>query len=175
MKFTFPLIAGALMMCIASGSAQAQSNIKPRSSGHIATSLVKSVTEADLRELVLAEGHTIDAMHPFEAPSVRGKTKEGLVFVLIGSACDLNGIPGCRGVLMQVRYDSNDSVTADSINKANLKEAAISTWWDKEDKTVGFSRYVVLDDGITWLNLRQNLRVLLSVQAGANKEVFPKQ
>ena len=156
------------------GSAQAQSNTKPAASARASTTIVKWVTEADLRALVLAEGHTIDAMHPFEAPSVRGKTKEGLVFVLIGTACDVKGIPGCQGVMMQVRYDSNDTVTADGINKANLNEAALSTWWDKDDKTVGFTRYVVLDDGITWLNLRQNLRILLSIQVNANKHVFPK-
>ena len=171
---TFVSILAATIAMTSIGSAQAQSNTKPAAPARASTTIVKWVTEADLRALVLAEGHTIDAMHPFEAPSVRGKTKEGLVFVLIGTACDVKGVSGCQGVMMQVRYDSDDTVTADGINKANLKEAAISTWWDKEDKTVGFTRYVVLDDGITWLNLRQNLRVLFSVQAAANKEAFPK-
>ena len=167
------LLAAALALTMG-GSAQAQSNARPTAPARASTSIVKTVNEADLRALVLTEGHTVDAMHPFESPSVRGKTKDGLLFVLIGTACDIEGVPGCQGVMMQVRFDSDDTVTVAGINQANLKEAALSTWWDKEEKTVGFTRYVVLDDGITWLNLRQNLRVLIDVQADANKHVFPK-
>ena len=173
MKFTIPLIAAALAMSIASGSAQAQSNIKPRAAGHIATSLVKSVTEADLRELVIAEGYTVDEVHPFEAPSVRGKTKDGHLFVLVGTACNQGGVVGCQGIMMQVRYDADDRVTLDGMNSANLKEAALSSWWDKTEKTIGFTRYVVLDDGVTWMNIRQNLRVLLAIEPKAMAQVWP--
>lgn len=136
--------------------------------------LYKVVTESDLQKLVLAEGHTVDEMHPFEAPSVRGKTADGLFFVLIGTACDIGKVKGCQGAMMQVRYDDDATVTMDGVNKANMEEAAVGTWWDKEDKTVGFTRYVVMDDGVTWLNLRQNLRVLLDVQESALKYVFPE-
>ncbi|MDP3907466.1 MAG: hypothetical protein Q8Q53_09690 [Novosphingobium sp.] len=136
--------------------------------------LFKVVTETDLQQLVLAEGHTVDELHPFEAPSVRGKTADGLFFVLIGTACDVGKIKGCQGTMMQVRYDQDETVTMDGVNKANIEEAAVGTWWDKEDKTVGFTRYVVMDDGVTWLNLRQNLRVLLDVQVSALKYVFPE-
>jgi hypothetical protein len=173
MKFTFPVMAAALAMSIASGSAQGQSNIKPRAAGHIATSLVTSVTEADLRELVIVEGDTVDEMHPFEAPSVRGKTKDGHLFVLVGTACDKNGVKGCQGIMMQVRYDADDRVTLEGMNSANLKEAALSSWWDKSDKTIGFTRYVVLDDGVTWMNIRQNLRVLLSIEPTAMAQIWP--
>ncbi len=172
MKYFVSVLAATISLVSISG-AQAQSNVRPAATARAPASIVKSVTEADLRALVLAEGHTIDAMHPFEAPSVRGKTKDGLLFVLVGTACDKEGIPGCRGVMMQVRYDSDSSVTTDGLNNANLTEAALSTWWDKSEKTVGFTRYVVLDDGITWMNLRQNLRVLLSVQDSAYKQAFP--
>lgn len=136
--------------------------------------VLKAVTESDLQQLVLAEGHTVDELHPFEAPSVRGKTADGLYFLLIGTACDIGKVKGCQGAMMQVRYDDDESVTLEGVNKANMEEAAIGTWWDKEDKTVGFTRYVVMDDGVTWLNLRQNLRVLLDVQASTLKYVFPE-
>lgn len=135
--------------------------------------IVKSVVEEDLRQLVIDEGHTVDEMHPFDAPSVRGKTSDGLLFVLIGTACDKNGVPGCQGVMMQIRYDDDERVNDSVILDANLKKAAVTTWWDKDDKTVGFTRYVVLDDGITKMNLRQNLRVMLSVTKEAVKIVWP--
>lgn len=134
--------------------------------------IVKSVVEKDLEALVLAEGDTIDAKHPFDSPSVRGKTEDGLLYVLIGTACDANGVPGCQGIMMQVRYDEDDKVTWERLGKANLNEAALSAWWDQEDDTVGFTRYVVLDDGVTWMNIRQNLRVLLSIQENDRAYVF---
>ena len=172
MKYFVSVLAATISLTSISG-AQAQSNVRPAAATRAPTSIIKSVTEADLRALVLAEGHTVDAIHPFEAPSVRGKTKDGLLFVLIGTACDKEGIPGCRGVMMQVRYDSDSRVTTAGINNSNRNEAALSAWWDKDDKTVGLTRYVVLDDGITWMNLRQNLRVLISVQANSFKHAFP--
>ena len=134
--------------------------------------IIKSVTEKDLEALVLAEGDTIDAKHPFEAPSVRGKTEDGLVYLLIGTACDAQGVPGCQGIMMQVRYDEDAKVTWEKLGKANLNEAALSSWWDQEDNTVGFTRYVVLDDGVTWMNLRRNLRVLLAIQDNTYGHVF---
>ncbi len=140
--------------------------------GPAAGRLYSSVTEADLATLIRAEGHTIDATHPFEAPSMRGKTKDGLLFVLIGTACNKNGVAGCQGIMMQVRYDSNDTVTTDNLNASNVAEAALSAWWDRDAKTVGFTRYVVLDDGVTWMNLRQNLRVLLAITPNAQSHVF---
>ena len=157
------------------GSAQAQSNMQPQAAARAPTTIVKKVSEADLRALVLAEGHTVDAMHPFDQPSVRGKTKDGLLFVLLGTACDVQGVPGCQGIMMQVRYDSDATVTSEGVNKANLNEAALSAWWDKPGKTVGFTRYVVLDDGVTWMNIRQNLRVLVAIEAKAYEHVFTEK
>ena len=172
MKYLIPMIA-ATVGFTAIGSAQAQSNAKPISVARAPTAIVKSVTEADLRALVLVEGHKIDAMHPFEAPSVRGKTKDGHSFVLIGTACGVQGMSGCQGIMMQARYDADDRVTLEGMNSANIKHAALSAWWDKPEKTIGFTRYVVLDDGVTWMNVRQNLRVLLSDEPEAVKEVWP--
>lgn len=172
MKFFVSVLVATISLTSISG-ARAQSNVRPAAVARTPASIVKSVTEPDLRALVLAEGHTIDEMHPFEAPSVRGKTKEGLLFVVIGTACDKEGVPGCQGVMMQVRYDADSRVTMDAISNANRSEAALSSWWDRDTKTVGFTRYVVLDGGITWMNLRQNLRVLINVQGSGYKYAFP--
>lgn len=135
--------------------------------------LIYSLTESDLGDLVVAEGHTIDKVHPFDSPSVRGKTKDGVLFVIVGTACKSATVSGCQGAMMQVRYDSDSAVTLQKLNDANMAQAAVSSWWDQPEKTVGFTRYVVLDDGITWMNLRQNLRVMLSIQAQALKKVWP--
>lgn len=171
-KFRLLLACASLVL---TGNATAQ-NQSARSGQTMATPSSKkifaSVSEADLAMLVRAEGHTIDKMHPFESPSVRGKTKDGVLFVLIGTACGADGIVDCQGIMMQVRYDADARVTTDRINETNLKEAALSAWWDREDKTVGFTRYVVLDDGVTWMNIRKNLSTMLSVSENARKIVF---
>ena len=166
------VLAAAFVLTMG-GSAQGQSNINPRVASRAPTSLVLSVTEADLAEVVRAEGYTVDEMHPFEEPSVRGKTKDGHLFVLVGTACDKAAVKHCQGIMMQVRYDADDRVTLDGMNSANMKEAALSSWWDKSEKTVGFTRYVVLDDGVTWMNIRQNLRVLLAIEGKAMAQVWP--
>lgn len=146
--------------------------VSPSGASRTDKGMVYSVTEDDLRALVVAEGHTIDKIHPLDLPSVRGKTKDGLKFLLMGTACDKNGVKGCRGIMMQVRYDADDAVTLARINDANMDQAAVSTWWDQGEKTVGFTRYVVLDDGATWLNVRQNIRVLLAIQKQAQKKIW---
>ena len=173
MKFRTILLGCAALACETGASAQNTAKLRaPAAAAPANTRVVTSVTEADLAALIGAEGHTVDATHPFEAPSMRGKTKDGLLFVLIGTACDKNGVPGCQGIMMQIRYDSDDRVTTDRLNDSNIAEAALSAWWDRGEKTVGFTRYVVLDDGVTWMNIRQNLRVLLSIVPAAQGYVF---
>ena len=165
-------LAASAALLLVSGNLQAQSNVRPAAPVRSPETIMKSVSEADLKALVLAEGYTIDMMHPDDAPSVRGKTKEGHKFVLRGTACDVEGVAGCQGIMMQVRYDSDDAVTLEKINQVNIEQGAISAWFDVPGKTFGFTRYVVLDDGVTWMNIRQNLRVLLSIDPIALKTVW---
>ncbi|HSJ79298.1 MAG TPA: hypothetical protein VK913_11245, partial [Erythrobacter sp.] len=47
--------------------------------------------------------------------------------------------------------------------KANLEQAALNTWADFEGKTLGFTRYQVLDNGVTMANIRENVNVLLAL------------
>ncbi|WEK46800.1 MAG: hypothetical protein P0Y56_00490 [Candidatus Andeanibacterium colombiense] len=168
-RLTAALLCGALVLVLAPAPAFAATVAGSSKDAKI----FRSVTEQDLTEVVTGEGHAVDEAHPFDAPSVQGKTADGLIFVLMGTDCDVRDVPGCQGIMMQVRYDSDESVTIENVNQANLDEAAIATWWDKENETVGFTRYMVLDGGVTWLNIRQNLRVLLSVHGTAVDDVFP--
>ena len=52
---------------------------------------------------------------------------------------------------------------------ANLEQAALNTWADFEDKTLGFTRYVVLDYGVTMANIRENVNVMLAI----TEEAYP--
>ncbi|MEZ0244246.1 MAG: hypothetical protein ACAH11_12785 [Sphingomonas sp.] len=137
------------------------------------TDIIPKVTEADLEQIARDHGDTIDEVHLFENPSVRAKSKEGLLYVLIGTACDEAKPIKCEGIMMQVRYTADETVTAESILDANMHQAALASWWDKDDKTVGFTRYVVLDHGVTRQNIQANIDVLLALAPAAMKYAFP--
>ena len=49
--------------------------------------LVEGVTIEDLKAIVVSAGYKIDALNPVDEVSIRGKSPEGLVFLLIGTAC----------------------------------------------------------------------------------------
>lgn len=137
------------------------------------SAMVTAVTESDLRELVLARGDSIDAVHPLDQPSVRGKDKDGLKYLLIGSDCGAAG-SGCESVMMQVRYGDDGKVALKGINDANYSEAAVSAWWDEAGGTVGFTRFVHLRGGVTWGNLKANLRLLVEAQYAAQVSIWPE-
>lgn len=135
---------------------------------------VTSVTEADLRAIVLAQGLTIEMARPHGDISVQGRTADGLLFVLIGTACASDGVSDCQGVLMQIRYDSDKRVTLENVNRANVDYASVTTWWDQSANTVGFTRYVpIIGGGVTMQYLRQNLQTLFDVEPLPRAIVFP--
>ncbi|MGH6785484.1 MAG: hypothetical protein ACREBO_01530 [Novosphingobium sp.] len=135
--------------------------------------LVTSVDAAALKELMLSEGHIVTDETPFEMPSVEGKVPGGLTYNMIAADCPEGSRTGCESILMQVRYDEDASVTLEAVNTANYNEAAIGTWWDKEGKTLGFTRFVYLKGGVTWLNLRHNIRLLMDGQTNALNDFAP--
>lgn len=137
------------------------------------STLVYSVAENDLRDLVLARGDTVDAMHPFDDPSVRGKTADGLKYLLIAVDCPDNGQTGCKSLMMQIRYTADDDVTLKGINDAAYGEAAVSSWWNQEGGTIGFTRFVYIEGGVTWGNLKQNVNLLFDAHWAAQDFVWP--
>jgi hypothetical protein len=76
--------------------------------------------------------------------------------------------------MMQVRFTADDLVTLKGINDANYSEAAVSAWWDETGKIVGFTRFVDLRGGVTWANLKANLRLLIEAQYAAQVSIWPE-
>jgi hypothetical protein len=104
--------------------------------------------------------------------SVRATDTAGtqLIFNVIGTACEVEGVSGCLGLNMQVRYDADGTESLERINNANLMWAPTSTWYSAEGfdpeavvPTIGISRYVILDNGVTVANIKDNLRNLLAI------------
>jgi hypothetical protein len=135
--------------------------------------VVRSVTLEDIKAIAVAEGHEITEVGGNGDVSLRAVTPDGLIFHIIGTACDTDYANGCLGLMVQVRYDSDESVTTEAINSANLTYAAVSTWWDKEGETVGVTRYIILDGGQRMENLKVNLQNALALGPLVADVVWP--
>ena len=127
--------------------------------------VINSARLSDLKAVVAELGHTVDAEGVSGDYSVRAITEDGLRYLLIGTACDVGQISGCQGVMMQVRFtiDTDEEILPANVNRANYQQAAINAWFNQESNTMGVTRYVVLDHGITLANLKANVDVLLAI------------
>lgn len=132
--------------------------------------LVKSVSLQDLQAILIEEGYTINSTGDDGEVSVRATDTAGtgLIFNLLGAACETEFSDDCLGINMQVRYDADGQETLERINEANLMWAATSAWYspdgpDGNSPTVGISRYVILDGGMTVRNIKDNLLNLLAI------------
>ncbi len=134
--------------------------------------LVRSVTVEDLKAIVLAEGHTVNWVGNSGPVSVGGKTRDGLLFDLIGRACEEPGVIGCLGIAMQVTYDIDSRLTLEKINLVNSRYWGASVWLDEEGGRLVINRYVILDAGVTMKNIRLNLANALAINANVQKEVW---
>ncbi len=142
--------------------------------------IVKTVNLQQLQTILIEEGYTINSSGDDGAVSVRATDTNGtgLIFNVLGTACDVEGYdPGCLGINMQVRYDADGQETLELINGANLMWAATSAWYsaggvDGETPTVGITRYVILDGGMTIRNIKDNLLNLLAIAPQAADYVW---
>ena len=128
-----------------------------------AEAVKKSVTQADLLAIVGSLGHQVMEEGADGENYLIAQDDEGVNYFLIGTACDVNGVPGCQGIMMQVRYDLPPATTPETLANTNMDQAALNTWADFEEGTLGFTRYQVLDHGATMANIRENVVVLLSL------------
>lgn len=125
--------------------------------------LVRSVTLEDLKAVLAIDGYTINNTGDYGAHSVQGVTEGGLIFDVVGTICQNEIRPGCLGINMTVRYDGDEHVTLERVNGANLTWPPTSVWYDVSEPTLGVTRYVILDGGMTIQNVRDNLVNLLSI------------
>ncbi len=125
---------------------------------------VRSVFLEDLKAVVVASGHTITAA---EGNSVSATNANGLIYSLDGTVCENDIRPGCLGININVEYEGDDMVTYEKMNAANLNWTPVSVALEgdigTEDSTLIITRYVILDGGMTMLNVRENLANALSI------------
>ena len=117
---------------------------------------------ADLQEVVAALGHEIEAQDPSKQ-SLRAAAQDGTRYVLTGTACDIEGVPGCRGVVVQVLFEATEAVTLERLTAANLNQVAVSTRFDPGTNVISVTRYIVMDGGVTMANVAENVAVALAL------------
>ena len=153
------IIAAGLALAVAAAPATAQT--------YDAKRVVVSVKQADLEAIVKSLGHTIKETGQPGETYLAAESEDGMIYLLFGTACDVKGVPGCQGVMMQARYDLPATTTYQTLAKANDDLAAIGTTADFTEKSIIFSRYHVLDHGVTMANIRANVDVLLGLVGDA--------
>ncbi len=140
--------------------------------------LLGAITLADMKALVRAEGHDVATIVEIGPHSIQAKTATGMIFHLFGTLCDRPGsAPGCLGLMMQVIFDADPQKNGPKLNDANLAYAATKVYMmpNKQGKqTLYISRYLILDHGVTFKNLRSNLANTLSIAPKIVNDVFLK-
>lgn len=131
--------------------------------------IIDAITLPELQALLEEDGHKIVKTGEDGPHSIRALAEDGsIIFNVIGTACETDWADGCLGLNMQVRFDADGRETLERINNANLMWAATAIWYSEAGfndagPTVGMSRYVILDTGVTAGNIKDNLTNLLAI------------
>jgi hypothetical protein len=137
---------------------------------HNDETLVKSVSLSDLQAIVMSLGHEILSDDP-DGVTVFAEDEDGAKYVLDGTAC--NESKACQGINMFMTYEMTEAITLESLNAASLAYAAVSVW--KDGDTVGISRYVILDGGMTVGNIKVNIDTLTALGSVVMMKVQPSE
>jgi hypothetical protein len=161
MIFARAAMAASLLLAGAATPAAAQDFVADR--------VVAAIGQGDLLAVVGSLGHQVREEGTDGEVYVAVEDLNGTTYLLFGTACGAEGVPGCQGIMIQVRFDLPPGTTDKTVAAANLEQASVSAWADFENKTLGFTRYQVLDHGVTMANIRANVEVLLALVG----EVYP--
>lgn len=147
---------------------------------HADTAMVASVELPQLEALVASLGHTVVSRGPVEGDpdypqALVARSIDDLQYYLIGTACDIDDMAGCRGIMMQVRYPRPSGVTEVTLMRTSRRQAALNHWFNEAGDILGFTRYVVLDQGISMANLQENLKVLLTLAPMAREQAMQER
>ncbi|MCA8900026.1 MAG: hypothetical protein KDA53_02125 [Hyphomonas sp.] len=131
--------------------------------------LVTSVALDDLRLLVDDLGGTFLAagQNDAGAPFVFARLPEGLTLGIYTVCTDATATD-CRGVEFMAAFGS--ALTDKDVAAIDRAYSAISVYKPDPD-TVHVSRYVILDHGVTWANLRENAVVFEALCARVSERL----
>ena len=150
--------AAALSLgAVLSVSASAQAPLE-----YDANRIVEDVDLAELRNLAAVLGFEVLEANESQRPEVVLRSDSGRTFFLRGYVCNQNGgKAGCQGLLMFSRYNQPPGLTPAHVKKADDETVVVKVWLNSDDK-VRIDRYMILDNGVTFGNLLENIKVFLA-------------
>lgn len=137
------------------------------------TALIKTVGLAELKALAVSQGHEVTLEDEGGgSPFIAAKDPtSGLVYAMYGTACEAGQ---CNGIEMAATWGATPyNSDLARLNEWNLSKAAVSLALQTNNdgsKSVLVSRYLILDFGQTFENLKLNLLVFTSVASGLGQE-----
>lgn len=135
---------------------------------------VRAMTIPDIRALVQSEGDTVVSDNAnADGPMVTAKTPDGIVYTILGMACNQGGAIGCKTLSFNVSYKISGDPAASS-NQASLTHWELKVWWlaaQGGGYNLVFSHVIRLNEGSQMNALRSGLRYLLVDQAKAYNEL----
>jgi len=155
------------LRAIAAALAMAGAAVPAAAQDYNAKRVVMAVNQADLAAIVTSLGHKVRETGKSGEVYLAAESEDGIIYLIFGTACDVKGVPGCQGLMMQARYDLPAGVSFETLAKANDELAAIGTTADFAEGELLFTRYHVLDYGVTMANIRANIDVLLGLVGDA--------
>lgn len=146
------ICAGCALILVPLGAAA-----DPEVSDSVPGPLVTTVSFPELKLLLDEVGAASVAMGRSDAgaPFVFGQMGDGLTFGAYTVCAGPDGTD-CTGLELMAVYSTAASL--EEITRIDQDYAAISLY-KADDGTVRVSRYVILDNGVTWGNLVENVKV----------------
>jgi hypothetical protein len=144
MRIAFALAGAAMFATTASAQAE---------------NIIRSVNIDDLEALALQAGHQVIGFGELGQISVHARTPTNIDYFITGTACEAGS---CQGINFSSRYAADDTVTLDKVNQSNVQRAAVNVWL-MNGTTLGISRYVILDGGMTEENVVFNRDNFLAI------------
>lgn len=88
----------AFLSCIAPLAAVGMS--APAAAQYVPDQVILAVDQAKLESVVKSLGHTVQDIGIDGKVAMNAQTEDGLLYSLTGTACDVNGVPGCQGLMI---------------------------------------------------------------------------
>lgn len=129
------------------------------------SAIVNSVMPDDMIGYVEQRGDTVKEAQTLISGSIvpvvmAEREQDGVTYYLYGNACN-DEDNSCLGLKFFMKFNANDAVTLEKINKINMQAPAIKIWSD--GSTVGLERYLILDKGMTEANIAYELQTFLTI------------
>lgn len=159
MGFRIAALAGALALASLSAPVAAQT--------FNAEQVKTAVTQDDLVVIVGSLGHQVMEQGTGSEIFVLAEDPAGTSYFLIGAGCDVDDVPGCRGVIIRSQFELPPGTSTETLAKANLEIGALNTSADFEGMALVFTRFQLIDFGVTMGNIRENVAVMLGLIAEA--------